>query len=291
MAARQVARTPSSLTLVSVTGSKRKTWEERTRSNIFLGVLLLLSAVLSAALLFGNTGRGVIDWVRTTRDWRDQEYNKLTSLHAGYTRKKFESVLGEPVFDRRSKDGRFREQSFKRREHWVQTVSDRDGSVVLYSVTACGADFRPTFRVAVGLHKEDPDRSVELNATEYASVLGPGRISELDYYTGNTANSRFYEIMAGGNPDNYKTYVWGLNDVCPGFYLETLQAVYKRSRVPRDQVAIYRGRVDRAPAWAKRLRQEFAVNTYAEVAPTFDLDKLRGEFQVGVDRILTRTTE
>lgn len=83
---------------------------------------------------------------------RDQEYEKLRSLHAGYTRAKFESVLGEPVFDREARNGKYREQTFRRREHWVQTISNRAGTVVLYAVTARAMNFGQSSGLSSGLY-------------------------------------------------------------------------------------------------------------------------------------------
>lgn len=265
-----------------------KRFEERTKSNIVLLLVTVAASLLSALLLFGSTGIGLVDWARRTLDWRDQEYEKLKSLHAGYTRAKFQSVLGEPVFDRRSRDGRFREQTFRRPEYCVQTVSTRSGMVVVYSITACGHHFRPTFNIPGGANRDEPGAQVELNVSTLASVVRPRYEPRLDYYgTAATGNSRFQEIFDAGNPSNYKTFVWGINDVCPDWFDEVYPTLTERAG---GAVLIFKGQLSGAPGWAGMVRNESAVNTDAETAPLFDLSQLHGAFQVGADRILTRTT-
>jgi len=264
------------------------------RGKLFLAAVAVGTTLLSAALLVSSVGVSVDDWRKRTLDWRDQEYNKLRSLHAGYTRAKFESELGQPVFDRPTKNGKFREQTFRRREHWVQTISTEGGSVVLYTVTACGREFQPGFSISGASDDEAEGKAyVTLNASKFDKVAPDRSGLLLDYYgTAATSNSRFLEVLSSSNPSNYKTFAWGINDVCPGFYLEVYPAIYKKSRIPVEgfKTPTYKGELTKAPRWVKRFRTGFAVNTYAETAPLFSLEELPNDFQVGADRILTRTT-
>lgn len=269
-----------------------KRFEERTKSNPLLVLLFFLSTSLSAAIILAGAGITVYGWYEDHCKWRDREYKKLQSLHAGFTRKKFEAVLGEPVFDRRSDDGRYREQVFRRREHWVQTVSDPSGTVKLYAVTACGHDFRPKFEIPGAVNDPAKPARVKLQAARLASVIeGPrAQIIELDYFApGATANARFYDAFYGGNPSSYKTFVWGVNDICPD-WRSVSESAFDRGLLPLvPEAPIFRGALPKAPSWAKRFRRGMSVNTYAETAPLFQLKALPRPFQVGPDRILLRT--
>ena len=266
-----------------------KSFRERVeeRGKLFLAALAVVTTLVSAVLLLSSVGIGVNDWRKKTLDWRDQEYNKLRSLHAGYTREKFESVLGEPVFDRESRSGKFREQTFRRRGHWVQTISDRAGSVQVYAVTACGEEFKPNFQLSGASGDASKSANVELNSTSLASAVGTRAAPELDYSVGVTANTRFHDVYYGGNPSNYKTFVVGLNDVCADWE-ETLRRFYREAGLPREAEPVYEGPLEKAPAWVKRARRVLVANTYAETAPFFK--DPRPSFQFGADRILTRTT-
>lgn len=261
------------------------------RGKLFLAGLAVASTLLSLAIGVSAAGISVNDWWEKNVDWRDQEYEKLRSLHAGYTRAKFESVLGEPVFDRPAANGKFREQTFRRREYWVQTISNEGGSVVLYAVTACDHEFQPTFPVTGGRRSGAQDVAVTLNSSKFSEIAPDHAL--LDYEgTAATSNSRFYEIQSSGNPSNYKTFVWGINDVCPDFFNEVYPAIYERSgiRPESHRTPTYTGDLAKAPPWVGRVRTSLSVNTYAETAPLFDLRRLPEAFQVGADRILTRTT-
>lgn len=253
--------------------------------------LLTAAGLLAAGLLILNSGIDVYRYTNGHLDWRDREYMRLQQLRAGFSREQFRAELGTPVFDRRGKSGRFREETYQRREHWVQTISNRGGTVELYAVTSCSSEFRPKFQI--------DDRSVvELQQSSGASVEATG----YDYFpSGATANSRFHDVRYGANPGNYKTYVWGLNDVCPDwfaqfdqFYKQKLLSGTDRpfklndfSMTPDiDSVG-----ETRIPDWVTRFDKAMTVNTYAETSPHFSLWQLRGSrFQVGADRILTRTT-
>ena len=254
-------------------------------------LLTIVAATISAVVVVGSAALDVGHWYEQTFDWRDHEYDTLTRLHAGFTDRAFEAALGTPVFDRRSDNGRFRERTFQRREYWVQTVSQEDGTVVLYAVTVCDGRFHPSFAIpgeAAGYRSA----TVELGVSRFTSVLrsGESKFTRLDFFgTVATANQRFLEILGGGNPTNYKTYVWGLNDICGDWY-QQYERLVRGARIPSRVDQSYRGVAARAPGWALRFRRVAPVNTYAETAPQFDPRSLRGAFQVGADRILTRTS-
>ena len=114
----------------------------------FTKVLLAISALLSAGVVVAGAAIYVVDRYRDRYQWRDAEYAKLRSLHAGYTLERFEAVLGTPVFSRTHSRSKLREDSFRRRHYWVQAVSQEDGTVLLYSVTACDPAFQPDFDIS-----------------------------------------------------------------------------------------------------------------------------------------------
>ena len=97
----------------------------------------------------------------------------------------------------------------------MQAVSRPDGTVTLYSVTSCSSNFRPSFRVP---GQTGETGTIVLYQDVMSDVLprtdDPG--VRANYNTGNTANSYFYDEWYGGNPSSYKTYIWGVNDACPG---------------------------------------------------------------------------
>ena len=157
------------------------------------------------------------------------------------------------------------------------------------SIRSCSVDVAPANRVFSSTSTGAWHQGREF----FRSTSTPTRSSGSDYFgSGATANSHFYEIAAGSNPSNYKWFVWGINDVCPDWFEEVYPAIYTRSGIPVSGYLspTYRGALSKAPAWVERVRVDSTANTFAESAPQFDVSQLPEEFQIGADRILTRTT-
>ena len=122
----------------------------------------LILALVAVVLLAGCGG---------DEDIQEPEGEQLAALHAGFSRAIFRDELGAPVFDRRSPDRQVREETFRGPDHWVQAVSARDGTVLLYSVTACG-DFKPRFEFPVAAPKGGRSTAVvTLNETSFSPQM------------------------------------------------------------------------------------------------------------------------
>lgn len=213
--------------------------------------LLEGSAVLGAVLVFIGAGIFVIERATATWFWRGGEYDKLTSLRAGFDLRYFEDQLGPP-FASRTSNG-YRENGFRGRDYWVQTIS-RSGTVQLYAVTSCDKSFHPTFTVA------GTDIEVELNRDHFADLL-PGTEIAFDYSIGASAPSLFYEAIYGGADGFYKTTLWGLSSLC-GLPPEDLD-------VP-ELGRINSGYTSRLGSRWMEFRRHAVINTFAESAPAVD---------------------
>jgi LysM repeat protein len=211
--------------------------------------------------------------------WPEREYAKLRLLAGGLSREYFRDVLGTPLFTRSSFDEEFFEDTYRGDGYWVQAVSNGDGGVEFMTVTSCDSAFRPTLE-AVSLP------GITLQETRLADRGEPWAAE----YRGmaNTANRIFVESYYLGNPGNYKTYMAGFNDACVG---DTFQASdcefpfvnfsFKRSDPAADDSPL------REPQVAA-FRSCAPINLYGDAGPFFDEASLDA-FQVGADRILTRT--
>jgi hypothetical protein len=263
-------------------------------------VLLFVAALISAGFVVGDAVTRFHGWFDHRFEWRDAEYRKLTSLQAGFTLAKFRAELGEPLFQRavsdtvpqpfarknRSRQG-FTESTFRGRDYWVQTISAQGGTVLSYAVTSCDAQFRPTFTGP--FHSF----SLTLNKSTFDDVVPWKRARGLlsTYFpSGATANSFFYDVMYGGNPLDYKSFAWGLDDACPGWF-PYYESLYKRKLIPFGKGWSFHGSTRRGDGQVMRFRQTATINTYAETAPTaWHIDYAHSFFQIGVDRILIRPT-
>jgi len=224
--------------------SRARRWI-RTRWRKGLRVLLEGAAVLGALLVFASAGIFILERATATWFWRGGEYDKLTSLRAGFDLRYFEDQLGPPFTSRVS--GGYRESGFKGRDYWVQTIS-RDGIVQLYAVTSCDRSFHPTFTLA-GTNVE-----IELNRDHFTDVI-PGADLPFDYSIGVTAPSLFYEAAYGGMSSFYKTTLWGVSSLCgPPDHLGDLGRIHSGDTSELDQ-------------GGQAFRRLEVVNTFAESAP------------------------
>lgn len=230
--------------LVGVSRARR--WI-RTRWRKGLRVLLEGAAVLGALLVFASAGIFLVERATATWFWRGGEYDKLTSLRAGFDLRYFEDQLGPPFTSRLS--GGYRESGFKGRGYWVQAVS-RHGTVELYAVTSCDKSFHPTFTIA------GTDIEIELNRDHLADVLPEANLA-FDYSIGASAPSLFYDALYGGTSSFYKTTLWGLSSLC-GF----------PESLPVPELGrINSGYTSRLGHAGDKFRRQASVNTFAESAP------------------------
>lgn len=210
----------------------------------------------------------VANFYQNKINWRQEEYHKINSVRAGMNVGKFSEVFGSPTFTRSSKENLI-ENIYKKRDYWVQTISEPSSRVLLYSVTSCSRNFKPDI---------DPNplhRKIVLNESTFESIGSDP--SEVKYYSRvATANSYFYDTYGGGNPTDYKTVSIGINDVCE---LNEL-SVYPQNR--------YAEPINLSDNDIKKFRSAAKINTYSETAPFADQKNLLKDFQIGVDRIEVR---
>jgi hypothetical protein len=251
-------------------------------------VVLSLAAVLVAAVItLVGAGGSIIDWYERTFRWRQAEYARLEGLRAGFTLAQFERTLGNPLFARPTPKGGLVESTFRGRDYWAQAVSNRQGTVLLYAVTSCSADFTPRFALPV----YGRNVSVTLNRSTFAAVLPHDELSRerADYFaSGASGDTYYYDEWYGANPGFYKEFAWGVNDACPDWFPEQ-KALERKGLLPDYPLRQWNGYVAEGGPSVARFRANVAVNTYAETAPLVDFPKLGGGLHIGADRILIRT--
>lgn len=221
----------------------------------FLGGIAEVGKVLGAILVIAGAaiyvGGKISDGLSS---WRDAEYQKLSSLRAGYNLRYFEAQLGPPLASQ-VKAG-LREDAFRGRDYWVQTVS-KQGTVELYAVTSCSSSFQPTFLPA-GIGP-----AITLNRDKLGDIVPvPDRSVGFDYLLGASAPSLFYEGVYGGTSAFYKTIVWGVNGICADSFKG--ERVLSLPSLSRTGFTAELGR--RGLAFRRKIR----INTFAETAPLVD---------------------
>ena len=270
---------------------ERRSWAEKFADEVRRLPALILLLLLSAIIAASGTIFGAAFFAWEAYDdhfrWRDHEYDKISELRAGITVERFKEILGSPLFVRENVDGSLTESSFKGRDYWVQAVHDPTGTVQMYSVTACDVEFTPTFEVSAitgGFWQ------VTLNRGYLDDV--PETPTRMQYiWSVATTNQNFWDEYYLGNPGFYKTYYVGINDACPTASLGVDALFRNELFLSYEPVEYFEHH------GVREFRSTSIPNMYGEVAPfvseglpgIYDGDGNLSGFQVGVDRILTRT--
>ena len=172
---------------------------------IVVGVLALF--LLTTAVELTQYGREAWEWWDRRSNWREHEYATLSGLHSEFTVERFNEALGAPLLRRESRNRRWVELAYRRREHWVQVVVPRGtGTAAFYAVTSCSKDFTPTFSLPDG-------ESITLQRSTLAGVSSGdfGYASRYRYALWVSSPPSFIEYVTGPHAWGFKNFGWGLN--------------------------------------------------------------------------------
>jgi hypothetical protein len=244
-------------------------WRDR---NSVLVLLFLASSLVTAISVLAIAALNVYDRYQRHFEWRSLEYDRLTSLRAGFPLAKFNQVLGEPVFVEPWAP-HTTQLIYRGRGYWVRAVEDATGNVQQYAVTSCDRSFRPTF-VLYPL----ADLHVTLQRSTLNSVLklmhfGVAAEQLVETKLVNAAHTlQFYDTLDGAGPAVYKSFAWGFDDACPA-----------GSNFDRELGGDYDAPLAGAPPALKRAELAATVNTYAETASTVPFARVSSlHFAIGV---------
>jgi hypothetical protein len=245
--------------------------KKRINNNPITILIVLVVFFISSFFTILQGISWLINYYNTNIDWRQTEYNKINQVRSGMNYQKFVQVFGVPEFTRTSKDGLI-ENTFKRRDYWIQTISNNTQQVLAYAVTSCDDNFKP---------KIAPNplfRDIILNDSTFSDI-GNDPIGT-KYFIGNTANTYFYDIYSLGNPSDYQTVYVGIDDACGFGYTKDMEF----SNINPDET------VNLNDPSVIKFRNTSKINTYAELAVFAD-ENIFKSFQIGVDRILIRPSD
>ena len=272
-------------------GARFDSW---TKRNFTVVVIVFIALLASSVITIISSISSAGDWYTRTFQWRENEYRKLAGLQAGFSTEKFKSTLGDPLYHVKVSvtGSKLIESIFPGRGYWVDILSDDSDVVLAYSVTSCNREFQPTFRPTM-----NPSSPITLNKTTFADIPVNGDADTMAFLSGATANSYVYQVIYQGNPSNYRTHAWGLNDACQWFSVKESKGLgaswfaWNASKEGRK----FASNKSVGPELRKLLAIS-AVNTYMETAPNavdISTDELGiKKFypqQLGVDRIIVRS--
>jgi len=224
--------------------------------------LLAVAAIVGAAIVvFDAVGN-----LRHTVQWRNGEYARVTSIHAGYNFAFVESKLGFPTETRALGRTGFVERIFQRRDSFEQVVTDPTNRVVLYSVTSCSPQFQPTFEPGPGTEVRLQDHRLSDLPTGSSKTVEAFMFTDkevtLGYTGGDTVSTpeTFWEWTGpASNATDARSYFIGLNPLCLSRDQE--EEAFQSSPTVPD---VFQGSPRKAPKLVTDVRNAFAANTYAE---------------------------
>jgi hypothetical protein len=261
--------------------SYKKNWAEKLKRAIDRYPLVILIVIATSFISYAFTlGSGIFalkDFFDSRIGWRKVEERRINRLFAGMSVDKFKEILDSPMFVTVKEN--LTEYSFKERGYWVQAIVNEEGEVKFYSVTSCSDSFHPEIKYNPAGGRVKLGLSTFKSVTDYDPILKY-------FISGATANTNIMEYLYLGNPGNYQTVYWGINDACSyddKFVNELLEVKFREGNNSYD---IQDKTVD-------SFRKNTKINTFGVSAPFFDPlfydENPLGDFQIGVDRIKVRT--
>jgi hypothetical protein len=234
---------------------------------VFARPLLVCAAIVGAAIVIVDA----FPRVDRTFRWRETEYEKLSSIHAGYNVAFVEERLGVPAQTEILGRTAFVQRTFVRRDHFVHVVSDRSDRVVLFSVTSCDPGFQPEFEPFRDVNLRLQDKALMNEPVSKRQGMGTEIFREnnriLGYQVGvSVSTPEFYWEWTGPNSNatGLRSFFVGVNPLC-----------LSPEQLHQVPAASYTGSPVDAPADVKGFRAKFAANMYAEtVALTPVVDDL-----------------
>jgi hypothetical protein len=265
--------------------------------NRVVALMLAVAALVGAVVTINSTTRTTLGWYDRQFRWSDHVEESLEALRPNVTVHEFDRRLGDPRVVTRSESGLTSQRLYQGREYWVQAVADETGSILWFAVTVCSEELDPSWRV---WNSRDAYITLRLHET---AVVG-SRLEPSGYVwniPGATANEYIYAVYYGGNPTNYQTYAWGYNDACAD---GDGPIDGELSRAESDAMLDHSSSADEPegeedygalPPEAVQELPDGLVSPFRRVrANTFAIFGVirpdqEPEFQIGADRILTRT--
>lgn len=270
-------------------------FKKLTERNLALVLILYVSSAVTAVSTFITAYVTGGHWYQQHFDWEAGEYAKLAKLHAGYTLNKFEEQLGRPSIQiaiNKTSLGSLTQNTFQPRpEYWVDAVTDPRNRVVAYAVTSCSSDFTPSFTYWDDQHNRY--MTVSLNETAFASAFPSIRDvgTVTTDFSGSMGPKYYFAVKPSNAYSINRSYAWGVSNVCPWKAIKSTHSSgtwvsWFNSQVQRFHTGGYELRVQakEVDKLGRDLMSEYAINTYAETAPTVDFG-IYPE-QIGADPML-----
>lgn len=186
--------------------------EKIKKSNIIVLVGIFLVVISSIFTIITNVPI-IYKFIAENIFYKTYKLNQIENLTVGKHINSYIRQFGDPLYiedveTKIDKTNELKEYVFIDKLFFLDTIIDKNGNVVQYSVTTRDKDFNPKF---IDQTFEDDNRKLEVK-------LGKTKFSELlkfpSHINGCVGAHNFYyfESIYHGNPGNYQSYAFGINE-------------------------------------------------------------------------------
>ena len=230
-------------------------------------VVIALLAGLLTAWSSWNAWREIESAVQ----WREDAYADLERVRAGYSEAFVEDVIGRPASSAPVGESGYTTHTFALRDHWVETTTDANGTVVVMSVTSCDPRFQPGLNIGGTI--------ITLQDRPIADALraDPEARDPTDEFTSGSRRIEYWPGATGSSPSMYLEWsglgvstASGNRAWFVGVHPNLCLGAAAQALLPTRQ---YAGPPIRAPGSVLEFRSRVAANTYVEtfgIDPNFD---------------------
>lgn len=246
-------------------------------------LLLLLSAFLIIAFVVYKYPYPLSENQRASNpkngsvtDVKNELLNKLsTEVQVSY----FNKLMGDSTFLNFSPDRKQKEYIYVDSDYYVQAITNSDDKVLAYSITTRKKEFKPTFNKGLVKFKlgETTFSEIEKNPSNNEKCYG--------FTSGATASSYYFEEYYRGNPGNYLTYLYGVNDSGYNNQLDKPNGLFFVGSPENFQNngGIYE--CNKIPGNHSKYRAAQAINTYMEIAPSMIFENIYFKYGVSYHQV------
>ena len=250
-----------------------------SKNNMAVGI------IISILILILGVPVGINQWKAVYNEsigYKRNLLNNVERMKAGFNFSYYKNLFGEPVMSKSfsSGDVNLREDTFINKYFYITTFTNSDQVVIFYALTTRTRAFAPVLTIP-SMQVNKKDTVVTLGKTEFSSLAFTDQIIPHVTYNKDVGEDdinwagnyvyfcgahdwSYYERYYFGNPSNYQTLYFGLNEA--GY----------------DQSFVNVNDINDSDAIIKASR-DFVINTYAESAPGWDKLKFPNQYNLGVN--------
>lgn len=201
------------------TEPERRSIGEKITHQWLASFLVALAAIIAAVTAVTGTAQHAWKLVFAP-SWPETEYSKLDKIHLGLNLGTAVAVFGSPVSSQNMPQDKETQNVYIERGYWMQLFTDKDNTIVQWTVLPCDPRFQPRLPVP---QSATSGGKVQLNVSTFGEV-GLGR--SIWYNQPATNTGTYSETFGGSHADGWVSYLLGADFSCSPEHLPGLDNLY-----------------------------------------------------------------